>query len=233
MAQLPFYPRTRDDASSVAVDNLDGENSQGASAEVSIPNLPSPEDGEVERDVERTILLKPQKADVPSSTLEGSTRTAAFWMGINTLATVDIVRHLISGIRTLLCRVQVIGVQVFANKAILSDPTLKHMQISFAAFHFVVTWLALFVMSRPQIGMFTSREGSITQFILLTIAMSLNVILTNLSLAYSTVTFYQVSRIHLTLTVASMNFILYRSTLPRDAIYAVVPACWSRNRFVL
>jgi solute carrier family 35 protein E3 len=73
--------------------------------------------------------------------------------------------------------------------------------------------------------MFTSRKRLITQFILLTIAMSLNVILTNLSLAYSTITFYQVAQILLTLTVTSMNFVLYRSTLPRNTIYAVVPAC--------
>lgn len=73
--------------------------------------------------------------------------------------------------------------------------------------------------------MFTSRRGSIVQLTPLAIAMSLNVILTNLSLAYSTVTFYQVARILLTPTVASMNFILYRSTLPRNAIYALVPAC--------
>lgn len=73
--------------------------------------------------------------------------------------------------------------------------------------------------------MFTSRRGSITQLIPLAIAMSLNVILTNLSLAYSTVTFYQVARILLTPTVASMNFLLYKSTLPRNAVYALVPAC--------
>ena len=55
--------------------------------------------------------------------------------------------------------------------------------------------------------------------------MALNVILPNLSLAYSTVTFYQVARILLTPTVALMNYVLYRSTLPRTAIAALVPAC--------
>jgi len=59
----------------------------------------------------------------------------------------------------------------------------------------------------------------------LAIAMSLNVILPNLSLAYSTVTFYQVARILLTPTVALMNYVLYKSTLPRNAIVALVPAC--------
>lgn len=55
--------------------------------------------------------------------------------------------------------------------------------------------------------------------------MALNVILPNLSLAFSSVTFYQVARILLTPCVAAMNFVLYRSTLPMNAILALVPAC--------
>jgi len=55
--------------------------------------------------------------------------------------------------------------------------------------------------------------------------MALNVILPNLSLAFSSVTFYQLARILLTPTVAAMNFILYRATLPRNALLALIPAC--------
>lgn len=55
--------------------------------------------------------------------------------------------------------------------------------------------------------------------------MSLNVILPNLSLAFSTVTFYQIARILLTPTVALLNYTLYRATLPHSAILALIPAC--------
>jgi solute carrier family 35 protein E3 len=55
--------------------------------------------------------------------------------------------------------------------------------------------------------------------------MSLNVILPNLSLAFSTVTFYQVARILLTPTVAALNYLLYGATLPRGALLALIPAC--------
>lgn len=55
--------------------------------------------------------------------------------------------------------------------------------------------------------------------------MSLNVILPNFSLAFSSVTFYQVARILLTPTVAAMNYFIYSATLPRNAIYALIPAC--------
>ena len=115
--------------------------------------------------------------------------------------------------------------QVFTNKAIFSDPSLKLAQLTFAAFHFFITWLTLFTLSRPRFAFFTPRRVAIKEIIPLAIAMSLNVILPNLSLAFSTVTFYQVARILLTPTVALMNFVLYKSTLPRNAIYALIPAC--------
>jgi solute carrier family 35 protein E3 len=73
--------------------------------------------------------------------------------------------------------------------------------------------------------MFIPKRIAIKDIFPLAIAMALNVILPNLSLAFSSVTFYQVARILLTPTVAVMNFVLYRSTLPRNAIIALIPAC--------
>lgn len=119
----------------------------------------------------------------------------------------------------------ILDAQVFTNKAIFSDNNFKHAQLTFAAFHFVTTWLVLFMLSRPQIGLFAPRRVPLMQLVPLAIAMSSNVVLTNLSLVYSTVTFYQVARILLTPTVAFMNFLLSRSTLPRNAVLALVPAC--------
>jgi solute carrier family 35 protein E3 len=73
--------------------------------------------------------------------------------------------------------------------------------------------------------MFVPRRVAIKEILPLAVAMALNVILPNLSLAFSTVTFYQVARILLTPTVALMNYVLYKATLPRNAVYALVPAC--------
>jgi len=69
------------------------------------------------------------------------------------------------------------------------------------------------------------RRVAIKEIIPLAIMMSMNVILPNLSLAFSSVTFYQVARILLTPVVAIMNFVLYKATLPRNAIFALIPAC--------
>ena len=55
--------------------------------------------------------------------------------------------------------------------------------------------------------------------------MSLNVILPNLSLAYSSVAFYQLARVLLTPAVAAINFVLYGDRLPTLAIVSLVPAC--------
>lgn len=115
--------------------------------------------------------------------------------------------------------------KVFVNKAIFSDPSLKLAQLTFAAFHFTITWLTLYILSRPRFAFFVPRRASIRDILPLSIAMALNVILPNLSLAFSTVTFYQVARILLTPCVALMNYVLYHQTLPTNAIIALVPAC--------
>ncbi|KAF5253909.1 hypothetical protein FANTH_1234 [Fusarium anthophilum] len=114
---------------------------------------------------------------------------------------------------------------VFTNKAILSGNSLKHAQLSFAAFHFTITGLVLFILSRPRFAFFTPKSVAIRQMIPLSTVMALNVIFPNLSLAYSSVPFYQISRILITPCVAAMNFVLYRATLPFYACMALVPAC--------
>jgi solute carrier family 35 protein E3 len=115
--------------------------------------------------------------------------------------------------------------QVFTNKAIFSDQSLKLAQLTFAAFHFFITWLTLYTLSRPRFAFFVPRRTSIREIAPLSVAMALNVILPNLSLAFSTVTFYQVARILLTPTVALMNFVLYSDKLPTNAVLSLIPAC--------
>lgn len=73
--------------------------------------------------------------------------------------------------------------------------------------------------------MFVPRRAAIKDILPLSVAMCMNVVLPNLSLAFSSVTFYQVARILLTPTVALMNFILYKATLPFNAILTLIPAC--------
>lgn len=59
----------------------------------------------------------------------------------------------------------------------------------------------------------------------LAIAMALNIILMNVSLAISTITFYQIARILLTPATVLLNFLFYRKTIPRNATLSLIPMC--------
>ncbi|KAF6805862.1 integral membrane protein [Colletotrichum sojae] len=170
--------------------------------EDSVQNLKSQHDDE-EKAAEEDETLLP-KDDEKKEPAKSSFASAVVWMVVNTLATIGI---------------------VFTNKAIFSDPQWKLCQLTFASFHFLVTFLTLYILSRPMFAYFTPRRASIKDLLPLSVAMCLNVILPNLSLAFSSVTFYQIARILLTPTVALMNFVLYKAMLPRNAILMLIPAC--------
>jgi solute carrier family 35 protein E3 len=165
-----------------------------------LEKLARPEDMEMGEEDEGLLPQISEKPEPPKS----SSFSSAIWIVVNTLATVGI---------------------VFTNKAIFSDQSLKLAQLTFAAFHFFITWLTLYTLSRPRFAFFVPRRTSIREIAPLSVAMALNVILPNLSLAFSTVTFYQVARILLTPTVALMNFFLYSDRLPMNAVLSLIPAC--------
>lgn len=125
-----------------------------------------------------------------------------FWMAINTFATIGI---------------------VFTNKAIFSDPNLVKMPVAFAAFHFTCTSLTLFIVS--QFGAFQPRRLKPLQILPLCFAFCGNVILPNLSLAFSSVTFYQLVRILLTPGTAGLNYLFYNTKITTAAALAIIPIC--------
>ncbi|PCD20813.1 hypothetical protein FGRA07_04965 [Fusarium graminearum] len=131
-------------------------------------------------------------------------KKASFWIIVNIVATVLI---------------------VFTNKAIFDDDNLKFIQLSFAAFHFTTTWLVLWVISRERFAFFTPKNVSITQMLPLSVVMTLNIIFPNLSLAFSTITFYQVARVLVTPCVAILDYTLYRVTVSGMASSTLVVAC--------
>ncbi|KAI4273179.1 MAG: hypothetical protein L6R38_006396 [Xanthoria sp. 2 TBL-2021] len=186
---------------------LQEEDDEGSSSELSGGRtaVASPTNRLASLDIEGLNDLDVEKE--AASTQERPQKNGAkliAWITINTLATIGI---------------------IFTNKAIFSDPAFQRCQVSFASFHFFVTALTLFVLSRPRLAMFTPEPVRIKTLLPLAVAMSLNVILPNASLQFSSVTFYQLARILLTPTVAMINYIFYSTTIPRSAVYALVPAC--------
>ena len=55
--------------------------------------------------------------------------------------------------------------------------------------------------------------------------MCLNVVLPNLSLAFSTVTVYQLCRVLLTPMTAIINYVFFSQSIPRTAAWALIPVC--------
>ncbi|GAB7355743.1 hypothetical protein MBLNU459_g6433t1 [Dothideomycetes sp. NU459] len=131
-------------------------------------------------------------------------RKLMIWMTINIVATIAI---------------------VFINKYIFDDPSFRNAQLSFAAFHFFITFGTLHLVSLPRIAFFERRRARVLDALPLAAAMCLNVVLPNLSLAYSSVTFYQTVRVLLTPMVAIINYYLYKTAIPRQAAYTLVPVC--------
>lgn len=163
------------------------------------------------------------------STLRTSRTRLTTWMIVNALATISIVRLCLPRFRNTqdrhLTDLSVPITQVFTNKAIFDDPSFRHCQVGFAAFHLFVTAFTLYILSRPFFGMFVPQRVRVRFMLPLAVAMCLNVVLQNLSLTYSSITFFQIARILLTPTVAVINFFFYRKSIPQLAALTLLPMC--------
>ncbi|KAL9582413.1 MAG: hypothetical protein Q9203_005500 [Teloschistes exilis] len=140
----------------------------------------------------------------PRDKLKTTKASLTIWMTLNTIATVAI---------------------VFTNKAIFDDPTFRKSQVAFATFHLFITALTLYLLSRPIVSLFVPNPMRLRLMLPLATTMCLNVIFQNLSLTYSSITFYQIARILFTPMVALINFLFYQKSIPRNAAYTLAPMC--------
>ncbi|RDL38814.1 uncharacterized protein BP5553_03154 [Venustampulla echinocandica] len=183
---------------------MSDKTSTSATAENSIPLLArdiEAQDGGKDKEYAPEM---PPAASAPTKPSREAKRNFLVWTALNMLATIGI---------------------VFTNKAIFNDPAFKLMQTSFASFHFVCTGLTLWVVSRPSIGAFVPKRAGIVEMLPLAFSMCLNVVLPNFSLAFCTVTVYQLCRVLLTPLTAIINYVFYSATIPRRAALALVPVC--------
>ncbi|CAG7952871.1 unnamed protein product [Penicillium nalgiovense] len=114
---------------------------------------------------------------------------------------------------------------VFTNKYIFSNETLRNCQMAFASYHFFITGLTLWVLSRPFCGVFVAKSVSIHRNIHLIVLMCAQVILQNISLANSSIIFHQLVRLLLTPATALLSFLLYRSVIPKTSILPMIVLC--------
>lgn len=73
--------------------------------------------------------------------------------------------------------------------------------------------------------MFQTKPVDFCQILPLSVAMILNVVLPNASLAYSSIQFYQICRSLLTPCVALLNYWIQKAVIPAQAVMALVPTC--------
>jgi solute carrier family 35 protein E3 len=132
----------------------------------------------------------------------GTNWVVLLWMLINLLATVGI---------------------VFTNKAIFTDKTLVKMPVTFTAFHFFCTFCTLFVMQ--LVGKFTPKSIRVIEILPLCLLFCGNVLLPNMSLAYSSVSFYQLIRILVTPATALLNWLFYNTLINRGQLMSLIPIC--------
>ncbi|KAL9031131.1 MAG: hypothetical protein Q9196_000807 [Gyalolechia fulgens] len=190
---------------SIALDSSDVVEKEGSRSESSSATLLEMDIDDGPRkhdylDIEKQIDDGPRLRDKVRTTRARLT----LWVTLNTIATVAI---------------------VFTNKAIFDDPSFRQSQVAFAAFHLSITALTLYILSRPFIALFVPAPLRLRLMLPLATAMCLNVIFQNLSLTYSSITFYQIARILFTPMVALINFLFYQKSIPRNAAYTLIPMC--------
>ena len=117
--------------------------------------------------------------------------------------------------------------QVFTNKHLFQSSRLRYAQLTFAAFHALLTYCTLYILShkRNRFALFTSKRLSLRDVLPLALAFILNVILPNLSLAYSSITFYQIARVLVTPCTAGLEWKIQKRTLPLRTAAALLVVC--------
>ncbi|MCJ1345195.1 hypothetical protein MMC31_003401 [Peltigera leucophlebia] len=183
---------------------LDGRSDGGSSTSTLLDNMDSDGKHQELDDIEGPPQAAAAATAAPKVVLKSNRTLLTIWMLVNTVATIGI---------------------VFVNKAIFSDPSFRQCQCAFAAFHFFVTGATLYVLSRPFFGLFVPKHLRVRTMLPLAIAMCLNIVLMNVSLAISTITFYQIARILLTPATVLLNFMFYHKIIPRKAAWSLIPMC--------
>ncbi|KAJ3310204.1 hypothetical protein HDV04_005221 [Boothiomyces sp. JEL0838] len=156
---------------------------------------------ETNNDEEKNILLS-DDSEIKQKKVTEQWKVIV-WMVINLFATVGI---------------------VFTNKAIFTDSKLVKMPITFTAFHFACTSFVLMVTN--QVGIFNAKPLGLVTILPLCLAFCGNVIFPNLSLAFSSVSFYQLVRILLTPGTAFLNYAIYNIKTTKAALLTMIPICF-------
>lgn len=210
---------------------LDGRSDGGSSTSTLLDNMDSEGKHSELDDIEGAPPTAAAATAAPKVLIKSNRVLLTIWMVVNTVATIGIVSDKSTSDKYIGTEplpgflTSPFSTQVFVNKAIFNDPSFRQCQCAFAAFHFFVTGATLYVLSRPFFGLFVPKHLRVRTMLPLAIAMCLNIVLMNVSLAISTITFYQIARILLTPATVLLNFMFYHKIIPRKAAWSLIPMC--------
>lgn len=114
---------------------------------------------------------------------------------------------------------------IFFTKRVLSDEQLASCQIMVVMWHFITTAVVLFVASRSPFRLFKPVRLNPWDMVPVCAFFAGYVILGNLSLTYNDISFYQLAKVMTTPTVVLINFVLFRKTVTRWMLAAILTTC--------
>ncbi|KAF2790063.1 TPT-domain-containing protein [Melanomma pulvis-pyrius CBS 109.77] len=127
-----------------------------------------------------------------------------FWIGLNTFSTLGL---------------------IFLSKRVFSDEQLKACQLMVVMWHFTATGLVLFISTRGPFRAFKAIRLNPWDMLPVCAFFAGYVVLGNLSLTYNSIGFYQLSKVMTTPCVVLINFALFRKTVTRYMLAAILATC--------
>ncbi|ORY09916.1 triose-phosphate transporter family-domain-containing protein [Clohesyomyces aquaticus] len=145
-----------------------------------------------------------EKAAEPAAIPLKEKLITCFWIATNTFSTLGL---------------------VFLSKRVFSDEQLKACQIMVVMWHFTATTLALYISTKAPFRAFKAVRLNPWDMLPVCAFFSGYVVLGNLSLAYNSIGFYQLSKVMTTPTVVFLNFVLFQKHVTRYMLVAILATC--------
>jgi solute carrier family 35 protein E3 len=109
--------------------------------------------------------------------------------------------------------------------SVFEDKQLKACQLMVVMWHFTATGLVLFISSRAPFRAFKAVRLNPWDMLPVCAFFAGYVVLGNLSLTYNSIGFYQLSKVMTTPCVVLINFALFRKTVTRYMLAAILATC--------
>jgi solute carrier family 35 protein E3 len=109
--------------------------------------------------------------------------------------------------------------------SIFTDTQLAHCQITIAIWHFLCTFLVLYIATLLPFSLFSIVWVPFLQILPISIFFAAFLLLGNLSLALNTVGFYQLAKVMTTPAVVLLNYLLFRIKVSKQMLLAITAVC--------